>query len=487
MNVLWIMTDEHNASCIPGGRSELRAPNLERLERSGITFTRAYANSPICGPSRMSFITGTHPHTHGMIGNLCFDLPGPVPKTLPLAFRRAGYQTALAGKSHSVGSWDDAAYELIRYSDIIDSPAGAPQANHYFAHLIEHGLADDFDLGVHDGYDFRPFVSRIPREHSLERWTGDRAVEFLRSRDSSRPFFLNLSFQRPHDPLSLCADEELLYDPDDLTLPESARDWFEHGFSGHHTLVRNRLQSGATAFPLVPTSEHDLRTALAHYYHLITRIDEEIGRVLDELDRAGDLDDTIVVFTSDHGDFAGEHGLMIKGLGIYESIQRIPLIVSLPAGPAGVESDAVVESVDLFPTLCSLCGIETPEPVEGRAILGPAADGKKHAFCESWGEGDARALSVVTERYRLTYYPEARSGELFDHDHDPGETRSVFDEGSYASVRDKLLRRLLSFSCEAQPRRANDLAESARIAGADTPKMLIHKQRATWSEVASDR
>jgi arylsulfatase A-like enzyme len=220
------------------------------------------------------------------------------------------------------------------------------------------------------------------------------------------------------------------------------------------------VHSADYAFPLVPRSENDLRNALAHYYHLITRIDEEIGRVVDELERTGELDETVIVFTSDHGDFAGEHGLMIKGLAIYESIQRIPMIVRVPGGPEGVRTDAFVESVDLFPTLCSLCGLDVPQSVEGRpmpvggpfgnaggsagevATTRPATvEGRRHAFCESWGTDTSRALSIVTRRYRLTYFPQVGSGELFDHDEDPGEMKSVYEELRYASVRDDLLLR----------------------------------------------
>ncbi|MBL8994160.1 MAG: sulfatase-like hydrolase/transferase, partial [Spirochaetia bacterium] len=320
-NILWIMSDQHHAEAWGRFRPEVKTPNLDALARDGAVLTRAYCNNPICAPSRVSFITGQYPHTHGIMGNDIFHMEDRNPDTLSSLFQRSGYQTALIGKGHMVRQWDQEGFEHIRYCDLCDTDREEPLSCHYFKYLKDQGLADQYDLGSlassHPGSSMRAFTSRIPEKHSVETWTGDETLSFLESRDASRPFFVQMSFQRPHEPLTIPSDTLLSYDPTSLPLPASADDLFTKQFAAHHPTMRAHATL-SRGYPYRPDDKADLQRQLAHYYSLVTAIDAQIGRVVASLKKSGDYDSTVIVYHADHGDFAGDHGLMLKNMGLFE-------------------------------------------------------------------------------------------------------------------------------------------------------------------------
>jgi arylsulfatase A-like enzyme len=494
-NVLWIMTDQFNANCLGAFGSQVRTPNLDRLVREGVAYTRAYANNPICMPSRVSFITGQYCHTHQIFSNDLFEWQNENHDTMAAVFRRSGWQTALIGKAHMVHDWDTEGFEHIRYCDNADNNRSDPRTNHYFNYLVEQGLADGYDYGgiaSGPGSDLRGFESAIPYEHSLETWTGNEALGFLRDRDLNRPFFMHFSFERPHEPLSVPFDKGLLYDPAEIELPDSARDYFENKLAGRHRVAEEYAAEGTKGYPYRGENEDELKHQVAYYYSLITLIDEQIGRVFQYLDDTGQWDDTIVVFTADHGDFAGEHGLHLKNIGIWESIQRIPLVIRWPGGPKDTRCDEIVESVDLYPTLANLCGVDAPDTVEGidLAPVGEgSAPGKEEAICE-WGEPGGggrypeRVNALRTKRYRLVIYDEGNGAELFDHETDPDEMTNVYDHPQYAEVKVELLERLLRRVAQYASRPEGKERRRLAIRNNHGMSRLIFKKNRKWSEIA---
>jgi len=226
-NVLWIMSDQHNAGCLGCEGRNVRTPNLDALAARGVRFSHAYCNNPICAPSRISFITGQYCHTHRHIGNNLYHYPQRNPNTLSAVARRQGYQTAMIGKAHMIGEWDREGFEYIRYCDLCDADRNDPLTCHYFKHLHDSGLVELYDQGTlpqyHPGKQTHWFVSPIPHEHSLEVWTAKQTVEFLEQRDRRRPFFVQMSFQRPHAPLSPSPERADMYSPEDIDIPSSAR------------------------------------------------------------------------------------------------------------------------------------------------------------------------------------------------------------------------------------------------------------------------
>lgn len=485
------MSDQHNAACMGHAGRSVRTPHLDALAARGVRFTQAFCNNPICAPSRICFITGQYCHTHRHIGNNTLDYPQRNPNTLAALARRHGYQTALIGKAHMIRQWDDEGFEHVRYCDLCDADRNDPLTCHYFRHLVERGLAGQYDQGTlppgHAGKGTHWFVSDIPHEHSLEVWTGNETLAFLRERDRRRPFFVQMTFERPHAPLSPSRERAGMYRPEDCDIPASACDLFERHFATKPAFQRKHVEQRGGGYPYVPSDEGDLRRQLAHYFALITIIDEEIGRAIDFLRDEGELDNTVVVYVADHGDFAGDHGLMQKNFGIYESIHRIPFLLAYPGCPQGRASDAIVESVDLYPTLCRLMDIEPPEGVEGRdliPVIEEGAAGKPEAICEwSWGPANGMVHAIRTTDFRLVYYAHGQEAELYDRRTDPGELANVATDPAYASIRLELTERLLDrvMRYEKRTDMATDRREGRRTR--NTLTHLIHKRAKNWADI----
>jgi choline-sulfatase/uncharacterized sulfatase len=489
-HILWIISDQHNANCMGHMGRNVRTPHLDAIAERGARFTQAFCNNPICAPSRISFITGQYCHTHRHLGNNIIDYPEGNPNTLSALARRHGYQTALIGKGHMIRAWDEEGFEHIRYCDLCDADRSDVLSHHYFRYLHEHGLAELYDLGTlpkdHPGKGTHWFVSPIPHEHSLEVWTGKETVKFLEGRDRRRPFFAQMSFQRPHAPLSPSPERADLYAPQDLDIPDSARDLFERGFATKPEFQRRHVARRG-GYPYVPADPDELRRQLAHYYALITIIDEEIGRVLDHLRQAGDLDNTIIVYVADHGDFAGDHGLMQKNFGIYESIHRIPFLLAYPGCPAGREVPELIESIDLYPTICALADLPLPDGLEGQSLvplIEQGAPGKEAAICEwSWMRPNPMIHALRTRDFRLVYYGAGLEGELYDRRADPDELVNLYADPAHRDVRlaltEQLLDRVLCYTKKSDLQRDAAIDHETR----NTFARLIHKGMRNWSEI----
>jgi arylsulfatase A-like enzyme len=389
-----------------------------------------------------------------------------------------------------VPSWDREGFEFIRYTDLCDAPYQDPQGTHYFQYLVANGLADRYEEGsplperrcVLDGS--KP--ANLPYEHSIERFTGNSALEFLGRRDKQRPFFMHLSFQRPHAPIAPSREHFDLYDPDAIDLPENADDYFSRRFEGKPEFMRDALRDGCE-YPLADPDKGRLRRCLASYYALITAIDGEIGRVLDDLERTGELANTVIVYTADHGDFAGEHGLFHKNFGIYDSIQKIPFLLSFPGSPCGTACDALIESVDLFPTLCELCGVETPSDIDGSSLV-PVLNGnapeKDAVYCEWDSFYHRRKIAAIrTRQHRLVFYGGVDGGELYDHDQDPGEAINLWDHHGLQPLRRSLTDRLFSFCMNYRVKTDYTLDMILDNQYANTPTLLLHRHGKKWSDL----
>lgn len=491
-NVLWLMSDQHNANCMGHAGRNVRTPTLDALAERGVRFTQAFCNNPICAPSRLSYITGQYCHTHRHLGNGIIDYPEGNPNTLSAVARRHGYQTALIGKAHMIRRWDQEGFEYLRYCDLCDAERDDPLTTHYFRYLVENGLAELYDQGTlpqgHPGRRTHWFVSDIPHEHSLEVWTGNETLGFLRGRDRRRPFFVQMTFQRPHAPLSPSRKRADMYRPEDIDLPASVRDLFERGFATKPEWQRRHI-ADRRSYPYVPQDERELQVQLTHYYALISIMDEEMGRVVDYLRDEGELDNTIIVYVADHGDFGGDHGLVQKNFGIYESIHRVPWLLWYPGCPAGREVTEIVESVDLHPTLCELMDVPMPGKVDGVSLLPvieEEAPGKEAAVCEwGWFSPHDMIHAIRTRDFRLVYYGQGLEGELYDHRDDPDELVNHYGDAEYAAVRLDLTERLLDqvMAYERKSGPGTEYDEYVDRATRNSMTNLVHKRAVNWAEL----
>ncbi|NOR66079.1 MAG: sulfatase-like hydrolase/transferase, partial [Woeseiaceae bacterium] len=410
-NILWICTDQQRYDTIHAlGNPHIRTPNLDRLIVQGVAFTHAHCQSPICTPSRASFLTGMYPSTvHACInGNDHWDEAAPlITKTLA----DTGYDCALAGKFHLSSAMahepelrpKDDGYRRFWYSHAPHQGIG--KGNQYTDWLTSIGQ-DYKKLKKKYGY--------IPAKWHQTTWCADRAIEFMKE-ERKGPWLCSVNIYDPHGPFD--PPQEYVDRFDIESLPEPL--FRESDLAAQQRLAGIMFQ-GKVKRPAYP----DAKLTLAKYWAQIELIDENVGRMLEALEETGQRENTVVIFTSDHGEMAGDHGLNKKGCRFYEGLVRVPLVFSWPGRfKEGLRSDALVELLDITPTLLELNGLPVPETMHGRSllpILTGQADPEHHrdfVRCEYYEvlEGPrSYATMLRTQQYKLVNYHRYEHGELFD-------------------------------------------------------------------------
>lgn len=417
-NILFLIADDHR-----GGDCDALAetPHLDALAARGVCFSRAYTmgglSPAVCIPSRAALHTGVNvlratPNASHSDYEAAKTLDPRLP-TLGETFRAAGYRT------HLVGKWHNDTASLNR-----GFGSGAE--------IFLGGMGDQWNVSLND-YD--P-TGRYPREarhtgqkHSTELFR-DAACEFLRGYGGDDPFLLYVGFTSPHDPRTAPPAFHARYDPSRIPLPPNFLP--EHPFDNGELRIRDEMLA---PFPRTPDI---VRRHLADYYAMITHMDAEIGRILEVLSQAGHGDDTIVVYTSDHGLALGQHGLMGKQ-NLYEHSVRIPMLVSGPGFSSGERAEGLRYLFDLFPMLCESCGVPTPETVEART-------GPRGEVVSIYAD----VQRMVTDgRWKLIRYSRSaarQAGEdrvqLYDLKRDPWETLDLADDPALFARRKALIARL---------------------------------------------
>jgi len=463
-NLLWIMTDQQPVGTIRAyGNAVIKTPNLDRIAAEGMRFDRFFISSFPCGPSRATLLTGRYAHSHGVVQNdvlLAKDIP-----SLGTILKQAGYTTGYVGKWHLGGHmyrnvpgrkpfdgcwcWrriDDPRgfrFEKVRGGTGEDLPAHGFESwcggfKHYQAYLRKVGLGRMVEqrptLGNHNiapsGPEGTHIFSRVPAEHHVSAFLAGRAAAFLDAqKGSSRPFCLVLSFYGPHLPVAPPKPWDQMYPLEKVPLPANHRDEL--------TNKPRAQRNNRRIYRLPDWTDQQFRDYIRRYWGYCSFIDAQIGRVLEALDRTGRADETIVLFTSDHGDMIGAHGMVFKLTHCgYEELLRVPFLLRYPARirPNAV-CESLVASVDVLPTLLELMGITPPAGVQGRSFAGllrrPDADFRDQIVCNS-GE---RNLTLRTRRYKFVLNHTPRDlDELYDLERDPGELTNRIADAEYASV-----------------------------------------------------
>jgi arylsulfatase len=497
-NVLLITTDQHRADCLGAyGNRAIRTPNLDRLAAEGVRFDRAYVANPVCTPSRASILTGRFPRAHGA-WNVGVKLPEDE-VGLSHVLGAEGYRTAILGKAHFApilepappGRYDSRAFWAANPECDWHGPhygfetarlaiAHGGATGHYAQHL-RRSAPEVLELfgparalappsGAHESW-----KSAVPAEHHVSTWVADLTIDYL-ERERERPFFVWASFPEPHHPFSPPAPYCDMYDPLRVPLPPRRTGDLDDKpphFGAYYRRELDRIDyrsewalglAGLADADLARMPERHLREIVAHYYGMITLVDDQVGRILGAVERLGLRERTIVVFTSDHGELLGEHGLLLKGPFHYEGLVRVPLIWRWPGEIDGGQAvSGLANLVDLAPTILELTGVPAPAGVQGRS-LAPLLRGRTARVqdatlienCEK--PGVLNVKTVVTERWKLTYYAGRPFGELYDLVDDPHEYVNLWDHPGHAADRDALLRRLLDLLVETEdplpPRRA---------------------------------
>lgn len=433
-NVLFLMADQHRQD-ITGcyGHPIVQTPHIDRLASQGVRFDNAFCPSPLCGPSRASAITGTYPHTNGNIthpnarhrsGKRYAPQLTPGVTSLVADFRDQGYQTHAAGY---IGVLCDMGEQKITARDLgFDSQGAYPYESmvgkeisrryHFANALAEMWEPSYFNVeGAPFPYDEADMCDSI---------VAADAIDFLAHRDTDRPFYLYCGFRAPHPPWCAPARFHAMYSPDNIgALPD---------YTVEHRNKPRRLMERFAYFDIKYYSEEMVRRSIAAYYGFVTYMDDCVGRVLAALDAQGLRDDTLIVYTADHGENLYRHGLCEKHC-FFEGSIKIPLIFSLPGMlPEGVTTEAMASSIDILPTVQALCGLETPAFVEG-CDLRPTFTGetvREHVFAEYYHSLDPCRM-VRDTRYKYIHTEEDIC-ELYDLQRDPMERDNLAWYPEYA-------------------------------------------------------
>lgn len=462
-NILFIIADDLNTRVGPYGGPAL-TPNLDRLAKQGVTFNRAYSQYPWCGPSRASFLTGTRPDSNG-VKDLTTPLRARLPDiiTLPQYFRLNGYHTARVGKIFHQGvpggvgrdglddpqAWDErhnpVGCDTRKLDQVVNLTPGIPLGG-----ALSYRIDDCPDAGQTDGM------------------VAEQAITLLRTAAQGRkPFFIAAGFYRPHVPEIVPASYFDLYPPHRVKIARSSPENLAK------TLPAAKVMNPDDLGMLPQEQQAFIRS----YYAATSFMDAQVGSLLRAVDQLGLADDTIVIFTSDHGFLLGEHGQWQKQM-LFEESARVPLIVRVPgARNAGKRSPRTVELLDLYPTLTELAGLPHYARNEGTSFLRLLNKPDDTSWTKPALSQVSGGRSVRTERYRYTEWESGKSGrELYDHARDPLEQVNLVDDPRYAGAVKRLQAMLSSGPVEPLPSRArydpkaDCLVPSNRYSGANAPR-----------------
>jgi len=491
-NILLITSDQHRGDCFGFEGRAVRTPHLDLLAAQGTRFSACITPNVVCMPARSSMLTGLLPLTHGCHDN-GIDLDEALAERgFAGTLGRSGYATAFLGKAHFSSNhsplptgrcenlksshlfpndWTGPYMgfdhvELVQLGHNYWLPERPPGGMHYerWYHGDGLGALKDAQYGTRlppTTHAAQTHNSALPTAWHNSTWLGDRAVEYLRGRGRARrngatqPFCTWLSFADPHHPFDAPAPWCHLHQAADVDLPPHRTRDLERRPWWHRAAMENTPQGGDRKVReeysrMPPQTDAQLGELIANYYGMISLVDHNIGRVLAALQDEGLADNTLVVFTSDHGDWLGDHGLVLKGPMFYEGLLRVGMIVRGPGVPAAKVVPHPVSTIDLAATFGDYAGTPVEAATHSRSLR-PLIEGdaaRDHALSE-WRLGPARCgvaldlRAVRTRHAKLTLELGSGAGEMYDLQNDPHECENRFDDPACRGLRDELTQRLM--------------------------------------------
>lgn len=494
-NILLIFTDQQRWDSLGLlGEPGYRTPNLDRLAREGVLFDRCYTPSPICTPARISLITGQYTTRHGAY---CIGME-PVPAlegpTLGGCLVEAGYRTASIGKTHYVARfleeqhiarteapppddfWDEPACDYLGFQHLQHCQSHTcdrPPNGHYRGWLKRKGVDPDSLNDLHHRRDADGTVHRIPvgrwdlpHELTQNAWITEESIAWIGDGSSDdEPWFCMANYQDPHSPF-VCPDP--FYSEVDMTgvdlgglrpgemddKPPFYRSVIEgKGWLGADGEPLTDEENGNIAHTVLREKMEDPEKAIRAYIGMVNMLDHYIGQLLDHLDKTGQRENTLILFSSDHGELLGRHGLAFKGLPAYDDNQRVPGLMAWPAaqGFSGTTA-SMLNIVDFMPTILDAAGAEVPVGVQGISHL-PVLRGQTDVL-RDWALVDHYATSrchqqtLVHDGFKLVVYREADYGELYDLKDDPDQYRNLFGDPEHGATKSRLLQKLAQVNME---------------------------------------
>jgi arylsulfatase A-like enzyme len=485
-NILLITSDQQRADCNGFENSHIRTPHIDQLAREGTRFAACITPNLVCQPSRASILTGLLPLTHGVWDN-GVDLDRRIgERGFAGTLARTGYQTAFLGKAHFATKATFAAtgtpecnksqaqygpqwhgpYMGFQHVELSvlghmhrTRPLERPPAGHYERWLVSRGpneaglrlWAEEIRPGRGAG---QTWYSALPVAWHSSTWIGDRTVRWLAEREKDKPFCAWVSFPDPHHPFDCPEPWSAMYDPRDVPLPQhrakdlEARPWW------HKASLENKpqladpamLKFRAEGSRMPDQSDAQLAEMTANYYGMISLIDHNVGRVLTALEDLGLAENTLVVYTTDHGDMLGNHGLYLKGPTPYEDLLRVTMVARGPGVASGAVIGEPVSTLDLAATMYDFAGCGADGALQGRSLRRLLCGGTetRDAAYSEWHVHPSRCgvwlklRTVRTKTHKCTFELDSGAGELYDLVNDPHEMKNLFDDPGYAKVRKEL-------------------------------------------------
>ena len=471
-NILWICSDQQRFDTLGAyGNSFVHTPNLDRLAAEGVLFEHAYCQNPVCTPSRASFLTGRYPRTTRVRQN-GQSIPADEVLVTKL-LHDAGYVCGLAGKLHISTVYPsicpgterriDDGYDEFHW---MHHPWQDWPSNEYYHWLAERGVT----------YTDQPIegLSHVRRgmaeEHHPTTWCAEKAVNFIDACSGfDHPWLFSVNFFDPHHVFDPPAEylERYLRALDEIPLPN----YIPGELDNKPPFQRDDHATAFSDKAFDEMSDADHRLSRAAYWAMCDLIDAQVGRLLEALDRTGQRDNTLMIYPSDHGEMLGDHGIYYKGPYLYDPAVRVPLIASMPSAVArNVRSEALVELVDIAPTLLEAAGLDVHPGMQGRSLwslLTGQADAGRHrddVYCESYAAAGHREVGayvtmVRTQEHKLSAVHGMDCGELYDLQHDPTETHNLWDSAEHKQLKAAMLKRLsdrMALTIDPLPARVSD-------------------------------
>ena len=458
-NVLWICTDQQRWDTLgTAGNEWVTTPNIDALAASGVVFEQAFAQSPVCTPSRSSFMTGRYPRTTRARQNGVS-----IPRDEQMVTRTladAGYVCGLAGKFHvSAAHWSvspgtesriDDGYSEFHWSHHPDPDWPTNEYIHWLREKGKHYETRFLEGSEHVLYG-------MDEEDHQTTWCAQKAIDFIDAHEQfDNPWFFSVNIFDPHHPFDPPAEflEPYLARLDEIPLPDYVPGELDDK-PVFQKIDHEGAYGGRENYVYPQMTDRDHRLIRAAYWAMCDLIDVQVGRMLEALEQTGQRENTIVIFSTDHGEMLGDHGIYLKGPYFYDQAVKVPLIVSYPAAVSGGRRDReLVELVDLAPTILDAAGMEQTPGMQGRSLwpvlaeTETGADRRSDVYCEYYNampwhsEPVPQATMLRTATHKLVMYHGLDDGELYDLLADPGEHVNLWRSEEHVSVKVELLLRL---------------------------------------------
>ena len=484
-NLILITSDQQRGDCFGFEGRKVKTPHLDVMAQMGTRFSACITPSVVCQPARASILTGLLPQTHGVWDNGVDLDDNAGEQGFAGQLSRSGYKTAFIGKAHFstmhtfqptgrpecakstnlYGADWHGPYMGFDYVELVvmghnrKPPMKPPFGQHYDRWFYSDGLGDwkweryQTRTGPDAGA-AQTIQSGLPVAWHNTTWTADRAIEYLRNA-GDEPFAMWISFPDPHHPFDAPEPWSRMHDPAEVDLPKHrTKDldrrpwWHREALSGKPQLLDPDMLAHREKNSRVPEqTEEQLRHMIANYYSMVSLIDHNVGRIMIALNDLGLSEDTIVVYTSDHGDWLGDHGLILKGPMAYEGLLRVGLIMSGPGIPKGKIVDEPVSTIDIMSTFLDYAGVNSSRPLHG-ASLRPLIEGEgiqRDFALSEWKLHPSRTgipldLRIVrTKNAKLTLDLKTGAGEMYDLAKDPDEMDNIFDDPEARELRERLI------------------------------------------------